>query len=464
MFSSLLNKGIKKLSFEILIILINITFTKEGEMIFGEDENVIKNIATFLGNNKNDITLLGYGILLIKHITCVNSLVKQILYKYKIVDFFNEIYQKFLLNSDLMEDLILCLGHFINSRFSKNKDILCAVIIIKQQLNKITPFESILKYLYILYNLVLYRDSIIYKKMIDENIHEKIMEIYPFEEDNYEQIKKNIKYNNINDVNIKENYTSEKDLQKLRLLIIKILGKLISIEDDNYAQKIIDSGISKFINKLLKSSDIKVIKNTFFCIHNICCGTYGQIANLYDNNTISLSLLVAKNVYETLISKNQFINNLSKKDFENALREIDYAFCMLITNSLYERLVPVIKYEDHIVILILLEGFKFLEDNEKDNDLISLIIRAIAKLLEYFKNNDGNKNTSDINLVEFLEKKGFKEILEKLQYNSDENIMNNAETLFEDYFDNSSNNNSNNININDIIEDDEKAEDDEKDD
>ena len=43
-FTSLLNKGNKKLSYEILIILINITYTKQGEILFGEDEKVIKNI------------------------------------------------------------------------------------------------------------------------------------------------------------------------------------------------------------------------------------------------------------------------------------------------------------------------------------------------------------------------------------------------------------------------------------
>jgi hypothetical protein len=48
LFTSLLNKGNKKLSFIILIILINVTFTKQGEMLFGEDENVMNNIATFL--------------------------------------------------------------------------------------------------------------------------------------------------------------------------------------------------------------------------------------------------------------------------------------------------------------------------------------------------------------------------------------------------------------------------------
>ena len=456
LFTSLLNKGNKKLSFIILIILINVTFTKQGEMLFGEDENVMNNIATFLGNNKNDMIFLEFGILFIKHITCKNSLVKQILYKFKIIDFFNEIYQKFLLNSDIMEDIILTIGHFINSRFSKNKGILCSINIIKSQLNKKTPFESLVRYFNILFNLVFYNDPDIIKKMIDEEIHIKLMDLFPFDEQSFIFVHKNTKNNNINDINIKDKDSFEKELRNFRLLIIKILGKMLYLNDDNYIQKIIDSNFSQFLNKLLKLSDIKIIKNTFYCIQNIFYGTYGQISNLYDNNTVSLSLQVAKNVYEALRSKNQFISNKSKEEFVKTLREIDYSFSLLIINSLNERLIPVIKYDNHIVLLFLLEGFKFLEDNKKDNELISLILRAISKLLDYFKKNDDENNDLTTNfLVEFLEKNGFKEILEKLQYNSDENIMENSEIIFDEYFDNSIGDNSDKININDIIGEDE---------
>ena len=456
LFTSLLNKGNKKLSFVILIILINVTYTKQGEILFGEDENVIRNIATFLGNNKNDMTFLEYGILFIKHITYKNSLVKQILYNFKIIDFFNEIYQNFLLNSYIMEDLISSLGHFINSRFSKNKDILCSINIIKSQLNKNTPFESLLQYFYILYNLVLYKDPDIIKKMIDQEIHKKLMELFPFDEENFIIIHKDRKYNNINDINIKEKDSFKKELKNFRLLIVKILGKMMTLYDDEYIQKIIDSNFTHFLNELLKLSEIKIIKNAFFCIQSICYGTYGQISNLYDNNTVSLSLQVAKNVYEALNSNNQFINNKSKKEFVKVLKEIDYVFSLLIINSLNERLVPIIKYDNHFVIIILLEGFKYLEDNEKDNDLISLIIRAICKLLDYFKDDDDeDKNINRSILIEFLEKNGFKEILEKLQYNSDETIMKIAEGIFEEFFDNSFDDNSDKININDIIGDDE---------
>ena len=460
-FTLLFNKGNRRLSFGILNILINLTVTKKGEMLFGNDENIILNIATFLGKNKNDIIFLEYGILLIKHMTCKNSLVKQILVKYNIIDFFNEIYQKFVLNGEIMEDLIICLGHFIDSRFDKNKDILYSISIIKSQLNKSIPTQSLVKYVYILYNLALYKNDVIIKKMIDEDIHKTLMELFPFNEEKYVNTKNDDKFNYINNIEIKEKDSDEKDFQNLRLLIIKLLTKLLGIEDDGFTQKIIDSGLCLFLNKLLEFSDIKIIKNALFCIQNICCGSYGQIAQLYDNKTIKLTLLVARNVNETLNSTNQFINNLSKKDFVTALKEIDRVFSLLIINSLFDRLIPLVEYDNYLIILLLLESFKYLDDDDKkDNDLISLIVRAIFKLLDFFKNNSDEKgdNIALNNFIKLLEKNGFKEILGKMQYNSDEEIMIAAEKIFDEYFDINDDNNSDKININDIIEDYEKEE------
>ena len=89
------------------------SYSTKGELLFGNNENIVGNIANFLGNNKNDMVFLEFGILLIKNITFQNSYVKKTLYNFKIVEFFNEIYQKYLLNDKIMENMILCLGHFI---------------------------------------------------------------------------------------------------------------------------------------------------------------------------------------------------------------------------------------------------------------------------------------------------------------------------------------------------------------
>ena len=455
-FTSLLNKGNKKLSYEILIILINITYTKQGEILFGEDEKVIKNISTFLVNNKNDVKLLYLGIFLIKHITYKNPLVKQILQNYKIISFFEEIYEKYILDSNFMENLIKCLGHFIDSRFDKNKNILCSIKIIKSQLNKNTPIDLLEKYVHILYNLCFYKDPVIIKKMIDEDIYKILINIFPFDDNIISKlnINQNMNLKYINDEDFYDIEIAKKILRQLRLLILKILGNLFSLEEVLYTQKIIDYNISIFLNKVLKFTDIKIIKNAFYCISNICLGSYGQISNLYNNNTIIIALNVAKNIYETIISKNQFINNLLKEDFICALREIDYSFSYLIINSLFEKLIPIIKYDNYIIIHLLLKGIQLFEDNYQEKKLLSFILKAISKLLQYEKSNEDDTKEENINLIDLLGKNGFKEILEKLQTNSDEDIVDDAEKIFDEFFDDNNNeNNLDNIDINDIIKD-----------
>ena len=437
----LLKKGNKKMSFEILIILINVTYTMEGEMLFGKDQKVVENIASFIGNNKNDSTFVGLGLLLIKNMTNKNALVKQILYDYNIIEYFKEIYQKYILNSDIIENLILCLGHFINSRFSKNKYILFSINIIKSQLNHNNNFQRLTAYINILYNLAYTKNCEIIKKMIDEEIYKPLMEIFPFDEDNFSKFYDSTK-NNDNNIIIDEE-TMKKKLQNMRILIIKIFQHLLLLEDNVYIQKLIDSGISQFINKLLKLSDIKIIKNTFNCIYLISFGTFGHVSDLYNNNTVSLALNVSKNVYEALNSKNQIINNnISKKDLLGALREISLAFSILIINSLYERIVPIIEYENGLILLLLKDTLKLIDELPNKRDSISYIFKAFYKILKSF----------DENIKEFLEKNGFKEVLEKLLNNSDEEVSKCSSTIIDEFFDDGSNDN-NNININDIIKD-----------
>ena len=443
LFSLLLNKGNKKMSFQILVILINVTYTMEGEMLFGKDQDVVENIFTFINKNKNDKLLIEFSLMLIKHITTKNSLVKQILYNCKILDLFKEIYQMYLLNSDIIDHLILCLGHFINSRFSNNKNMLFSIKIIKAQLNNNTNFHRLMTYTHILYNLVYSQNPEIIKKMIDEEIHKSLMEIFPFDDISFSSFNKNTKNNNINDININDEEEFKKNFRKFRLIIIKILESLLTLEENDYIQKIIDSGISQFINHLLQINDIKIIKNTFNCIFMICYGTFGHIYKLYENNTISLALKVSKKVYEALNSQNQFKNNISKKDFIKALKEISNAFSLLIYNSLYEQLVPIVKYENSFILLLLKDSLKLFQDIPNSQNVITNICEALYKLLKLFDNN-----------VEFLLKNGFKEILEKLQVNPNEEIVKNAEKIYEDFFENfDDNSNSNNCNINDIIDD-----------
>ena len=268
---------------------------------------------------------------------------------------------------------------------------------------------------------VIHSLSILYN---DEEIHKSLMDIFPFDDISLISFNKNSKNNNINDININDEEEFKKKFRKFRLIIIKILENILTLEEHEYIQKIIDSGIAQFINRLLQLSDIKIIKNTFNCIFMICYGTFGHISNLYENNTISLALKVSKNIYEAFNSQNQFINNISKEDFIGALKEISKAFSLLIKNSLHEQLVPIIKYEKGFILLLLKDSLKIFQDIPDNDDLITFICQAFYKLLK----------SSDFNIKEFLLKNGFKEILEKLQINQNEDIVKTAEIIYDEYF------------------------------
>ena len=86
----------------------------------------------------------------------------------------------------------------INSRFSKNKYILFSINIIKSQLNHNNNFQRLTAYINILYNLAYTKNCEIIKKMIDEEIYKPLMEIFPFDEDNFSKFYDSTKNNDIN--------------------------------------------------------------------------------------------------------------------------------------------------------------------------------------------------------------------------------------------------------------------------
>ena len=442
LFSSLLNKGNKQLAFDILIILINISYTQQGELLFGKDEDVINNISSFLGNNKTDNVLLGYGFLLIKHITTHNSLVKHILYKYKIIEFIYEIYQMHIFDSFLMDNVISCLGRFINLRFEKNKNFLGSIKIIKSQLNKNTEIFLLIKYIKILYNLAMYDDEVILKQMYEEEIYKNLLELFPFDDEHFKDVNKNNKFKSINnDINIDDKEYYKKELNNLRIIILKTLGRILDIKDKKYIQSIIDLGFYQFLNQLLKFTDIKILKYSFYCIGSICEGTYIQIINLYDNNTISLAYIESKNIYQSLNSKNKPNSELLPEYFK-ALKNIIFCFSLLILNSLNEKLIPFINADNYFIVSLLIEGLKLFDDPEKDEHLILIIIDALNHLLRLPNNN----------FLLFLEQNGIKEIIDKLLLSPKESIVDKAQLFYDDYFDDGvDNNNNDKININDII-------------
>ena len=441
--TTLLNKNNIKLSQEILAILINVSYTEKGELLFGQEEKILFNLSTFLGNNKNDIYLLSLGITLIKNITYKNSFVKQTFQKFNIVSFFNEIYEKFVFDKKFMFNLITCLGHFINMRFGDN-NILYSIKIIKSQLNLNLTVEELHKYVYILYNLSLYNNPRVFENMIHYEIQKDLMSIYPFEKDDFENKNKTEK-------------SEEEKIIQLKLLILKILTKILSSENNSITKSVIDSGISKFLNKVLQSTDIKIIKNAFFCITNICSGPLSQLLNLYKNDTIYEAFKVAEYIYEALSTNNKFVDSLFNDHYIKAFREINNSIALIIINSLYDQIMPFVRNHNFAIIKILIKGIKIFSENNmnKNNELINFILKAFSKLNSFIKNEDEEEimmhDNNYIKFSEFLEQNGFKQILENLLTNADENIADAAEQIYEEMFNNNEINED--ININDIIDD-----------
>jgi len=436
----LLNKNNKKLSYDTLYILINLSYADNGEQLFF-DEQIILNIATFLGNNKNDPTLLNSGIWLIKNVTFDNShsnKATEYFHHYKIINFFEEIYERNLLNNNFMSNLMSCLWNFINYKFKNSEDILNllpSIKIIKTQLRPNLQPELLNKYIYTLYTLTLYKSIDMFYEMCNCKIHKELMNIYPICIENIENIKSQINENDSNidyeDEKYKKNVKSIEIYKNICLMILKVLGKLMSLEDGILTQTLIDSGIAKFLNFVLQSHDIRVIKNACFCISNICAGTCGQISNLYDSNTLFELTKVSKNIYDALEYNGKFKNEYFN-ELKDAFREINFVYSLTILNSIYEKLVPFIKYGNYIILLILLKGLEIFD--ERNDDLLELILESINKLIIFDQSDKYNDMNDNLSLVQFLEKYGLKEILEKIKSYKNKILVETAGKIYDSVF------------------------------
>ena len=438
LFITLLNKNNKKLSSEILFIFIDISYQNKGEDLFSLDEKIIFGISQFLGKNKNDAFIIKYGLWLIKHII-FNNKICDIFLKYNIICFFEEIYERNLLDNDFMSKLMDCLKQIIKYKYdlyqeNKNIDILClipSINIIKTQLIPNLPPNSLNSNVYQLYLLSLFDSPNIFKKMIDFTIPTEFMNLYLSivpkineinnklkEIGSYEN--KNININMINENNNEKKVQLKSDLENyinVEIIILKTLSKMTLNGNGILIQNLINSGIAKYLNVVLQSDDPKIIKNACLLISNICCGSFGQIGNLFVNNTFIELIKVSKNIYEALVFHSKYKNEYYGCLID-AFREINLSFAYAINNSIYEKMIPLARYDNCIVVLFLVKGLDIL--NEKGYEVtecFQAILEALYKLIIFDRNGNekvGNNNNNCLNFAEFMEKNGLKKYLEKL--------------------------------------------------
>ena len=431
--TSLLNKNDKKLSYTILYILINISYLSNGETLFTSDENICCNIATFLGNNRYDSQLLDCGIFLIYNIT-INKEVCEIFNKYKITEFYSEIYERNLLDKEFMRKIMTSITNIIHFEMDKPKKLIDKSIfmpcikIIATQLKPELPPDLIHRYIFRIYELSNLSDLNISYEIFNSKIHKEFMSLYPKLDEKRELLKKNLE----NIISTKQQI-EEKNIEKIQkdidyyqsccLLILKIFGKVMFNDGGILTQTLINSGFPELVYDLIHSHDIKVIKNVCFCLSNICAGTYGQIAYFFRNNTLYDLLTVCKNIYEAIeLTK---VQDEYYGQLKDTLREIIYVFVQTISNSLTEKTVPFVKCNDFFIAKILVKGLELY--NGKDEDIIFVIFEGIKKLYILNYEFDGK-------IIDIMEKYGLKEILEKIMINKKLKTSEDAEELYDALF------------------------------
>ena len=432
--TSLLNKDNKRLSYTTLYILINIRALKDAEKLFYLDENICCNIASFSGNNKKDDILLKYGIMLIRNLT-VDKNICEIFNKYKITEFYEEIYERHLLDNKIMDYLTYSICSIIGFEAKKQENkknasiLLPCIRIIATQLRPNYEPSRIHRYIYRIYELSDFKNPELYFQIINSKIHKELMEIYPKLSE-----KCDITQKKLDEINSSKNLFTQDQIAKLKedneyyyyacLLILKILGKLMGKDDGILLQTLLNADISSFLKPLILTNDLRTIKNVSFCFSNICSGTYGQVGYLFNNNALYELIKVGKNIYEAMeLSKEKDDYYFQLKD---TLREINYVFALTITNSIFEKSVPFAKCYDYTPIKILVKSLKIYCD-VNNQEFLCTIVRGLVKLI-YFN------NFFEENICDVMEKFGFKENLEYILQNENWEIFEDFERIYDSIF------------------------------
>ena len=415
---NLLSKNNNKLSYVIIWILINIASTDIKEEIFIKENNIVYILANYLGKIKKDEILTYRGIYLLRNISYKNISIQGILLNYNIFGYCYEIFQKYLFDNDFAHNIIKLLGNFtfeMNVKFVKQYLILFDMI--KSYLNKTTEVKKLNKYIMFLNNLCISDSDEIIEYFFKKEIYKNLIDVYPFYDDII-------------------NSDEENNLNKLRILILKLFGKITSIEDKNQLNKsLIDFGIFNFFNKIIDSfefnNNYKIIKNLLLSITNLSIDLdYPTI--LYNTGIISKLIKLGEIIYNSFKDSINYI-----KDLIISFRELCKTFSIIIKISLYKDLMPVIQCNNYLIIIFLIEGLSLFE---KKKDLIELIFETLYKLVEYDKiMEEYNKNIRNDYLnddfSQIMDRNGIKNVLDNYIFDKRKDINILANKLFKKIYD-----------------------------
>jgi hypothetical protein len=219
-------------------------------------------------------------------------------------------------------------------------------------------------------------------------------------------------------------YSEEKKLN-LKLYTIIILGSIAS-GDDVQTQILINNGIVEFINELLKEPDLKVLKNAIWIAESICSGSIGQIACLYEKNTIYYIIQIGIIVYENIIKpdNDKIKNILLSQTFKSIINVI----CLSITQSLNNEVISVLNYENHVCLSLLVFAIK---NYKNDFDFLLLIFQSFhtIKLIEEIIPDSVYLN-NDFSYFSFMINNGLGKEIENLCNCPNDNVSREADYFY----------------------------------
>ena len=443
----LLKQENKNLLYDILFILIKVSFVDKGEKLFILDEKIILNIINCLWRNKNDSNLLTYGIMLIKNITLnyedsENKAIQLFIYN-KIINLFEEIYENNLSNNIFMINLMSCLWNLINYKLKNANDIpylLPSIKIIKSQINPNLNPDLLNRYIYLFLLLTSYNSSNIFYEMNNYEIHKTLINIYQSCVEIFNKTNNQLSQNNINEGN--KEIKNIEIYQNICLNILKIFDKLTSLENVIFTQNFINDELAIFLTSVIQSKEVRFIKLGCICINNIISGEFEQISCLFENNIILELIKVSKNIYDSLYSNGEF-----KKEYFNELidifKKINYIFSLLIINSLHDDIIQLVSYNNFTIIYILLKGIEIYREN--NDELLELLLKAIDILIIIDKEDKYINLHKDINnskyfssseargyfvFSQILERNGMKEIIDKIKFHKNKLISQIADSIY----------------------------------
>ena len=418
----LLNKNENRLLYNLLRILINISYTEESDYIFCNNLELINKISQFIQNNKNNDIFVFSKILILKNMTSENNIIKLRFIELGIINYLIEISNNYSDDIELVHKIIICIGNFtIMPSIVHSKYYFPCILILKNHLSKTTNLKRISKYLSFLYNLSLLKTNEILIEMVKKDVHKVLMNIFPFEGINKNETqnllfsnkflddKKNIIYYDI-----------------IRQLSLKIFVKLISIDEAN-TKILIDNYFLEFLHKLLFSKNIKIIKIVILCFKIICEDYFVYINKLIINGSLKKFMNFGKNIYFAFKSYIK-INDNDMKELIEIYKEICYIISLIINNCKYEQFIPLFNYNKLTIILFLAKSFSIFQ---KDINLIISCLNALYKLVIYDKIKEQSENyDSSTSFSLIMDNQGISIELEKLKLFENEEINKKAEYLY----------------------------------